>query len=708
MVNFIFHRRRTSVLGTQYARTQYFGVVFCWLTVLVARLAADDASAIGDAWTDSRNPIVKLWGGQRLDLWSLQHVKRQDVPNVVHDGWPKHDLDRFVLARLEKDSMSPPPVADARTLARRLHFDLTGLPPTPDQVSDFTAAMQQHGVDEAVAELVDELLASPRYGEHLARMWLDVVRYSDSNGFDWDEFRPQAWRFRDYVVRSFNADKSFDQFIREQLAGDELVDGPPKTPAEQDCLIATGYLRLGPHDNAAKLFDEQDRSRAELLADVTETTAAAFLGLTMTCCRCHDHKYDPISQADHYRFRAFFAATEFADDLPLDVADEQSTIKEHNERIEAEAKPLREKMAAMPEADTSGREALKKQIEAIEARRRPFMLGLLMTDSAAEKVTETRVLFQGDHKSPRDAVPAGFLSVFDPRPATLAKAANSRTTGRRLTLANWIASPHNPLTARVFVNRIWQHLMGRAIVATPNDFGLAGEPPEDAALLDALADEFVRQGWSVKKLIRLVTTSAAYRQAPAYSAEHIGLRAPRRLSAEQLRDSLLAVSGLLTSKSNGPPIWPELPPEILQSNPAFLDDNPEKTKGWYPSPKAEQYCRSLFLVQKRNTRVPLLESFDMPDNSTPCGRRQVSTVAPQAFMLLNSSLAVDAARAFAKRVEQEAGDDSDRQIRRAFELAVQREPDDAELSACRRLVAEHSLAELCRVLVNLNEFAYVE
>ena len=191
--------------------------------------------------------------------------------------------------------------------------------------------MREAGVDDAVAALVDELLASPRYGEHLARLWLDVVRYSDSNGFDWDEFRPQAWRFRDYVVRSFNADKPFDQFIREQLAGDEMFDGPPRTVAEQDRLIATGFLRLGPHDNAAKLFDEQDRSRAELLADVTESTAAAFLGLTMSCCRCHDHKYDPISQMDHYRFRAFFAAMTFADDVPLDFAEEQAEIKTHNE-----------------------------------------------------------------------------------------------------------------------------------------------------------------------------------------------------------------------------------------------------------------------------------------------------------------------------------------------------------------------------------------
>jgi hypothetical protein len=715
---------------------------------------------IGDAWSDPRNPIVQLFGGQRLDLWSLRPVKRPKVPTLSHHvirslreqkslverddytAWSKHDLDRFILARFERDGITPPAMADPRTLARRLYFDLTGLPPTPQQVAKFEEAIQTASADEATDELVDELLGSPRFGEHFARMWLDVVRYSDSNGFDWDEFRPQAWRFRDYVVRSFNADKPFDQFIREQLAGDELLDGAPTTSAEQDELIATGYLRLGPHDNAAKLFDEQDRSRDELLVDVTETTASAFLGLTLACCRCHDHKYDPLSQADHYRFRAFFAAMKFADDLPLDFADEQAAIKKHNDEIESRLKPLQEKLASLddvkktsagsgdprtteggssklgvtpsspgaspgPGEAASAREALQKKIDAIEKERRSFTFGLLMTDSA-ENVATTHVLFQGDHKSPRNAVECGIFSVFDPQPKAINTPANQHTTGRRLALANWIASPENPLTARVFVNRIWLYLMGRPLVATPNDFGLAGSLPEDAVLLDWLASEFVRHDWSVKQLVRLIATSATYRQAPSFTAGHFALRSPRRLSAEQLRDSLLAVSGLLTAKSGGPPMWPDLPPEILQSNPAFLDDNPEKTKGWYPSPKPEQYCRSLFLVQKRNTRVPFLESFDLPDNSTPCARREVSTVAPQAFILLNSTLATDAARAFAQRLERDAGGERDRQVRHAFELALQRAPDDVELAACTRLLTERSLVELCRVVLNVNEFAYVD
>jgi hypothetical protein len=701
---------------------------------------------IGDAWTDPRNPIVQLFGGQRLNLWSLKPVKCPEVPQSKHADWAKGNLDRFVLARFEKDGVAPPVMADPRTLARRMYFDLTGLPPTPQQVADFEVSVRSTGAREAASVLVDELLASPRFGEHFARLWLDVVRYSDSNGFDWDEFRPNAWRFRDYVVRSFNSDKPFDQFIREQLAGDELFDGPPRTSAEQDCLIATSYLRLGPHDNAAKLFDEQDRSRDELLADVTETTASAFLGLTLSCCRCHDHKYDPLSQADHYRFRAFFAAMKFADDLPLDLADEQAAIKKHNEEIEEQAKPLRKKLAALdaavdagagsgdprtttsgdprsttkeqanplrkklaelPEKDQSRRDELQKQIQSVEEQRIPFIQGLLMTDST-EDVAATCVLFQGNHKTPRAEVQAGFFTMFDPRPAEITVPVNNSTTGRRLTLANWIASAENPLTARVFVNRVWHYVMGRPLVATPNDFGLAGARCEDAALLDWLASEFVRNRWSTKQLVRLIVTSATYQQAPSFTAEHFALRSPRRLSAEQLRDSLLAVSGLLTTKAGGPPIWPDLPPEVLQSNPAFLDDNPEKTKGWYPSPRSEQYCRSVFLVQKRNTRVPLLESFDLPDNSTPCARREVSTVAPQALMLLNSALSTDAAHAFAQRVKRDAATEPKRQIQLAFELALQRKPDNAEAAACERLLKSQSLAELCRVIVNLNEFVYMD
>jgi hypothetical protein len=250
--------------------------------------------------------------------------------------------------------------------------------------------------------------------------------------------------------------------------------------------------------------------------------------------------------------------------------------------------------------------------------------------------------------------------------------------------------------------------MGRPLVATPNDFGLAGSPPDDAALLDWLASEFVANGWSVKKLVRTIVTSATYQQASSPATEHFAFRKPRRLSAEQLRDAVLFASGLLTSKAEGPPVWPDLPPEVRDSNPAIFDENAEKTKGWYPSPKADQYCRSLFLVQKRNTRVPLLETFDLPDNSTPCARREVSTVAPQALTLLNGGLTAEAATAFAKRVERDVGAEPALQVQRSFELALQRKPEEAEASASLHFLSNHSLPELCRALLNVNEFVYID
>jgi len=330
-----------------------------------------------------------------------------------------------------------------------------------------------------------------------------------------------------------------------------------------------------------------------------------------------------------------------------------------------------------------------------------------MTDDS-QNVAATRVLFNGDCKLPKEAVEPGIPSVFNPLPATIVTSPNTCTTGRRLTLANWIASRENPLTARVFVNRVWQQLMGRALVSTPNDFGLAGSTPDDALLLDWLADDFVNHGWSVKQLVRRIVTSAAYLQAPTFDRQHIALRAPRRLSAEQLRDALLQAAGLLTAKADGPPVWPDLPPEILSSNPAFLDDNQQRTKGWYASPKAEQYCRSLFLIQKRNTRVPLLETFDLPDNSTPCALRETSTSAPQALMLLNDSVAIEAARALAARVEREAEGDLPQQITRIFAIALQRLPDEVEAEACRRQLAKGDLTGVCRAVLNVNEFVYLD
>ena len=699
--------------------------------------ARADGDRLGDAWSDPRNPAAVLFKGQRLDLWSLRPLRVVPPPEVRDPGWAQGDIDRFVLARLEAAGVPPAPPADRRALVRRLSFDLTGLPPAPEEVE----AAADDDSPEAVARMVDRLLASPRFGEHWARLWLDVVRYSDSNGFDWDEFRPQAWRFRDYVVRSFNADKPFDRFLTEQLAGDELVDGAPRDEAERDALIATGYLRIGPQDNSAKLFNEEDRARHELLSDLTETTGSAFLALTLSCCRCHDHKSEPLTQADHFRFRAFFEAVAPGDDLPLDLASEQEAIRAAQARADEAIRPLeeargallasaRERLvaegrrnpsddmarAAFTDQERSRHDEIERQIKQAAAGRPEITKGLLMTDApgARDQPAQSAVLGGGDHRKPGEPVPAGIPTVLDPNPALIVAPPNPRTSGRRLTLARWLASPENPLTARVYVNRVWQALFGRGLVASPNDFGYSGERPTHPELLDWLAARFMADGWSTKRLLRTLVLSATYQQAAVNPAGRdadpalLSSQSLRRLSAEQLRDAQLAVSGLLLPTAGGPPVWPELPREILTANPAFLDDNETKTKGWYASPPETRNARSLFLVQKRTVRVPLMETFDLPENATSCGRRTVSTVAPQALALLNGPLTLEVAAALARRIAEAAGADPAARVDAGFRLVLQRPPGDRERALARQFLESRSLEEFARVLVNLNEFVYLD
>jgi hypothetical protein len=728
--------------------------------LFAARVVAQsgDAKPIGDAWSDPRNPIVEKFKGERLNLWSLKPIARP-VLDATSDA--RQPVDQLIArgAKQELKLMSP---ANRRALARRLSFALNGLPPSFEVIERF----QNDSRELAYERLVDELIQSPAFGEHFGRMWLDVVRYSDSNGFDWDELRSTAWRFRDYAIRSFNEDKPFDRFVLEQLAGDEIAADPPLTLADQDALIATGYLRLGPHDNAAPLFNEEARSRAELEADLAETTASAFLAMTMTCCRCHDHKTDPLSHEDHYRMRAFFAKVRFADDKPLDLADEQTRINEHNAKRQSQIDELKVKVAdrlaplvkklrdgklaklndadrqllegseenldpklktkrdklvkkttisddearkQMEESDRGAVEEMDKQIAEHEKTKLPFMKGLLMSEDAASEA-KTFVLEAGDHRKQLEEVSPGFVSILDPNPAKIESPSSGKSTGRRLALARWIASPQNPLTARVLVNRLWQMLFGEAIAATPNDFGFTGTPPVNAELLDYLASELIESGWSVKHVVRLMVTSDAFKQ----QCDLKGDRGPftpklRRLSAEQLRDAVLSASGLLLAESGGPPSWPELPPDLLNANPALLDDNETKTKGWYPSPPERQDVRSVFLIQKRTVKIPYLETFDLPDNSVSCGRRLESIAAPQALTLLNGEMMDRASAAMELRVRGLCGAaENDLLIRKTFELGLQRSPSDSEMAACSEFLKERSLRELCRAVLNLNEFCFID
>jgi len=744
---------------------------------------------LGDARSDPANPIRAIFRGGRLDLWSLARPARVTPPEVRDPAGVRTPIDRFVLARLDAAGIAPAPEADRRTLIRRVTFDLTGLPPSPEDVRAFVA----DPAADAYERLVDRLLASPRYGEKWGRAWLDVVRYADTNGFERDEFRPNIWRFRDYVIRSLNADKPFDRFVAEQLAGDELAPGPVQTAEDADRVAATGFLRLGTFDSTTSLFTEDGKGRDELMGDLANTTGSAFLGLTMSCCQCHDHKYDPLSQADHFRLRAFFAAVKPVNDevvsLPADreaigrqnaevdrrladatarrealveparrgLSDEKKAAlpeeirklfevppEGRDEATKEKLKPFRDKvrvkdedaLAALPEADRRRAEAIGGEIEEAKKARRSPALAMAMTDSG-RSAPATNILAQGDFTRPGDPVEPGFPSVLDPNPAAIESPGVAETTGRRLALARWIASRENPWTARVIVNRIWQGYFGRGLVATPNDFGYAGARPSHPELLDWLATELVDRGWSLKHVHRLIATSAAYRRA---SADDPGRRAvdpedrllwrreARRLDAEGLRDALVSVSGRLKPVDSGPPRWPVVDEEILEGQPAIYEarhgGDGGRLQDWYAGPAEEADVRSVFLIQKRSVPVPLLAPFDLPDTTTSCARRSATTVAPQALTLLNSPESVRLARAFADRVAGAAGPDQGSRVGLAFRIALGREPEDDERRMAVELLGRHAalhaktldaeaagrlaLADLCRAIVNLNEFLFID
>lgn len=714
--------------------------------------APDSEHPIGDAFTDKRNPIRRIFLGERLDLWSLKKPSRTDltvllaaqadIPGESSAG----NIDAFIQMRLAEENLNPSPEADRRTLIRRLTLDLTGLPPTDEEVAAFVADKSADAYDK----LVTRLLNSHRYGERQARLWLDVVRYADTNGYERDEFRPLAWQYRDYVIRSFNQDKPFDQFVREQLAGDELLNGPPRSAAEADAIIATGYLRLGQWDSTASIFQEEERLRAEVMADLTNTTASAFLGLTMSCCQCHDHKYDPLSQADHFRLRAFFAGVTPRDDFPISLADEQTYIDRHNEEIEAQVKSLRDEQTRLNEEDESRQHELQTQISDLDSKKKQPRRAMVATDSGPSAPV-THVFYQGDFSSPREEVAPGFVSVLAPEPAVI-QSPRDNTTGRRLTLANWIATPENPWTARVIVNRIWQQHFGTGLVATPNDFGYAGARPSHPELLDWLAIEFVQRGWSIKELHRLILTSQTYRQASRQTVDRIAAAKVdpdntllwrqnlRRLDAETLRDSLLAVSGRLRTYEGGKPLWPEVPDELRTAQPAILEaekgGDGGRMQGWYTDPVEQTDVRSVFLVRKRCLPIPFLQAFDLPDTTTSCARRDTTVVTPQALMLLNSPEGVRYAQSLAElimkqqspidpnQVDPNQVDQTGKLIEAVFERTLCRSATNEEQTLAAEFLQRHrdqhaakfamdqaanfALTDLCRAILNLNEFVYID
>lgn len=743
-----------------------------------------DNLAAGDALTDPRNPIRNLFGGERLDLWSLRKpmvaVSDTAAASAAHSDSSGTAaaavIDRMTGERLRQAGLTRSVRADRRTLIRRLSCDLTGLPPSADDVDAFIADESP----DAYARLVDRLLASPAYGERQARLWLDVVRYADTHGYERDEFRPLAWQYRDYVIRSFNQDKPFDQFIVEQLAGDELisqhrreptispslgggaeaavaVESPaddevpvPRTTAEADMLIATGYLRLGQWDSTAAIFQEEERLQAEVLADLTNTTASAFLAQTMSCCQCHDHKYDPLSQADHFRLRAFFAAVRPNDSVIVSLAAETAAIEENNAGLKTRLAALRtehKSMGSNQGADRRRRQQLSQEIELLESQLRKPQYAMAAVDSAAIAPV-TRILLQGDHASPGEEVEPGFPTVLAPGPAAIV-APRPGTTGRRLALARWIASAENPWTARVLVNRIWQQHFGIGIVATANDFGHSGAHPTHPELLDWLATSFVTNGWSVRQLHRGILLSETWCQSSRNHGPEPEKSDPenqllwrqnmRRLDAEALRDALLSVSGLLRPYAGGRPLWPNVPDELTHAQPAILEalknDDGGRMQGWYTDPPEQTDVRSIFLVRKRCLPVPFLQAFDLPDSTVSCARRETTVVAPQALMLLNGPDGIRCAEALARRVLNTGRADltlsrpsSDipslrgQRVADLFRIALQRPPSADEQQLALDLWGRHeqlrgddvpnaaflAFADLCRAVLNLNEFAWVD
>ncbi len=616
---------------------------------------------------------------QASEHWALQPRRLPSVPrfaDAARQQWVRTPVDAFILEKLLKAGLQPAPEASRATLIRRLTFDLTGLPPTPEAITAFVA----DPAADAYERLVDRLLASPHYGERWARHWLDVVRYAETEGFEYDRHRPGAWRYRDYAIKSFNADKPFDHFVLEQLAGDEI------DPANHELLVAAGFHRLGPvRRNAGN--QNVASSRNEVLTEMTDAIGATFLGLTVGCARCHDHKFDAISHRDYYRLQAFFAGTQEHDVILAD-AKTQAEWTAHSERLTKRIKKLQDELK---ELDGTARQKVEATIKELQKEVQPPLPTISTVRNVAER-TVIHVLNRGDPERPREKVGPRVLSAFvgAAAPERASDASNPRTA-----LARWINEPDHPLTARVLVNRLWHYHFGKGIVSTPNDFGVNGDPPSHPELLDYLANEFVRNGRRIKPIHRLILLSSVYRQSSA------GGRFPRRrLDAEEVRDAMLAVSGQLNHKAGGP--------SVIVPVEADLVHQLYEPSQWTVTPdEAEHNRRSIYLIAKRNLSLPFTQVFDQPDTQTSCPRRVASTHALQSLELLNGKLSNRLASAFAERLVRECGRDPAKQVTLAYQLVTGRPPSNTELAVALEFLKDQPLKEFALALFNLNAFLYV-
>jgi hypothetical protein len=724
---------------------------------LVARVShADESMRMppeGKPLTPEEVETLRAWIAQGAPYekhWAFVPPEKQAPPSVQDKSWPANEIDRFILAKLEAKGLHPAAEADRRTLARRAYFNLTGLPPTEPELKQFV----EDASGDAWPKLIDRLLGSPHYGEQWGRHWLDVVRFAETNSFERDGAKPNAWKYRDYVIRSFNEDKPYDQFVREQLAGDELDRVTVET------MTATGYYRLGtwddePADPLQARFDDWD--------DIVTTTSQAFLGLTMGCARCHDHKIDPIPQKDYYGFLAFFAdVTPFADIHERDYArfSQWDTSgredRQHRKALWRKRDDIRNELTAMEETGIArmksgdqeisrtpdrGRlldDKLKQYLnisewELYQATKKRFQEASEELDKLPKPETvlalgrceahpePMHVMQRGNPHVPGDEVKPHFPELFgDETPAIPEAAPDARSAGRRRVLADSVASPKNMLTARVIVNRVWQHHFGRGIVRSANNFGELGDPPTHPELLDWLALWLIEHDWQLKPLHRLIMSSNAYRMSSTGSDEAIAADPTndlfwrfdlRRLSAEELRDATLMTSGRFNPKVYGPSMYPALSKEVLatQSRPG---------DGWGESSPDEQSRRSVYIYVKRSLLTPLLTAFDFPDVDSSCEARFVTTQPGQALAMLNGEFINQQAGYFAERVAAEAGARPRDQIARAMELALNRKATDHEvaegLALYGRLSREYgqepreALRLWCLTVLNLNEFVYLD
>ena len=705
------------------------------------------------------------------DHWAFQPVRRPKVPRVRDAEWVRNPIDAFVLARLERRGWRPSGPAKPRALMRRLYLNLIGLPPTLDEQRALLTDPSPEGFDR----LVDDLLQRPGYGERWARHWLDLVRYAETNGYERDNTKPHVWRYRDYVIRAFNNDKPYDRFIMEQLAGDEVEDVSPET------LVALGYNRLGPWDDEPADFAQD---RFDQLDDIVTTTSQVFLGMTLGCARCHNHKFDPLTARDYYGMVAVFnglvrpqtGRTEH--DLPLgsraeldEVAEIESRIAPFEEEIEAlkrsywpaflrSGKSELDKESVKAFLTDAGKrtaeqerlvkrntgrlkgeveknlpEELKSKIaglqEAITPLREPILdlpRGYFLHEPTPVPPA-THLLLRGSARNPGPetlpAVPAVLAKVPPQFPSP------RRSSLRRLTLARWITSSDNPLTARVIVNRVWQHHFGEGLVRTPSNFGKIGEPPTHPELLDWLAAWFVDNRGSIKKLHRLILTSNTYRMSKQWNADYAAedpesrllWRVPyTRLEVEAVRDSMLALTGRLNRKMYGPSMLPPIPAAALEGH-----SDPDKI--WKASEEDEASRRTIYAFIKRSMVIPMLEVLDLCDTTRSTAKRAVTSVAPQALTLFNGDFVTEQTRYFAERLVWEVGIDPARQIERAYLLALARPPTALERGRMAAFLSReadawigesngrprdaamarrHATEQMCRVILNLNEFVYTD